>query len=88
MTGDSINDEILRIKHELAAMHDNDICRIAADARRRQTRVVTLPPRPFSPNKRLQWSGVKGRVQMASQLPPPPLNRSVRPGQCPTKGDS
>ncbi len=46
MTTDSINDEILRIKHELAALHGNDIRRIAADARSRQTDVVSLPPRP------------------------------------------
>jgi hypothetical protein len=47
MTTESINDEILRIKHELAAIHGNDIRRIAADARRHQLNVVTLPPRPY-----------------------------------------
>ena len=45
MITDSINDEILRIKHELAALHGNDVRRIAADARARQQNAVTLPPR-------------------------------------------
>jgi hypothetical protein len=45
MIADSINDEILRIKHELAAKYGNDVRRIAADARSRQQNAVSLPPR-------------------------------------------
>ena len=45
MITDSINDEILRIKHELAAKHGNDVRRIAADARARQQNVISLSPR-------------------------------------------
>jgi len=33
MTNDSINDEILRIKRELAAKFDNDLARIVPDTR-------------------------------------------------------
>jgi hypothetical protein len=47
MISDSINDEILRIKHELAAVHGNDVRRIAADARARQRNAISLPPRPI-----------------------------------------
>ncbi len=69
MTGDSINDEILRIKHELAAMHDNDVCRIAADARRRQTRVVTLPPRPFKSEQTVAVERRKGACADGESTP-------------------
>ena len=48
---DSINDEILRIKRELAAIHGNDVDRIAADARSRQGKVVSFPPRPYKPEQ-------------------------------------
>ena len=47
MISDYINDEILRIKHELAAVHENDVRRIAADARSRQRNAINLPPRPI-----------------------------------------
>ena len=47
MESDSINEEILRIKHELAARHGNDVARTVADARARQGNVVTRPPRPY-----------------------------------------
>ena len=47
MVSDSINDEILRIKRELASKHGNDVVRIVADARTRQGDVVTRPPRPY-----------------------------------------
>ena len=45
MSADSINDEILQIKRELAARFDNDLDRIIADARSRQRSVISLPPR-------------------------------------------
>jgi hypothetical protein len=45
MTGDSINDEILRIKRELAAQFDNDLERIITDTKSRERNSVTLPPR-------------------------------------------
>jgi hypothetical protein len=45
MSADSINDEILRIKRELAAKFDNDLDRIIADARSRERNVISLPPR-------------------------------------------
>ena len=51
MISDSINDEILRIKHELAAVHGNDVRRIAADARARQKNAITLPSRPILSEK-------------------------------------
>ena len=60
MISDCINDEILRIKHELAAMHDNDVRRIAADARSRQRNAINLPPRPI--------------VSEQSDAPKPPNN--------------
>ena len=44
---DTINDEILRIKRALAAVHGNDIARIGADARSRQTNVVSHQPRRY-----------------------------------------
>jgi hypothetical protein len=45
MSADSINDEILRIKRELAARFDNDLHRIIADARSRERNAISLPPR-------------------------------------------
>jgi hypothetical protein len=47
MGTDSINDEILRIKHELAATFDNDLSRIVADAQSRERNTISLPPRPW-----------------------------------------
>ena len=47
MLTDSINEEILRIKHELAAQHGNDVGRIVAQARSSQGHVVTRPPHPY-----------------------------------------
>ncbi len=41
MIADTINDEILRIKRQLSSVHENDIARIVADARSRQTNVVS-----------------------------------------------
>jgi hypothetical protein len=43
---DSINDEILRIKRELAGRFDNDLARIVADAKSREHNAISLPPRP------------------------------------------
>jgi hypothetical protein len=45
MSADSINDEILRIKRELAARFDNDLDRIIADTKSRERNVISLPPR-------------------------------------------
>ena len=45
MTTDSINDEILRIKRELAGRFDNDLDRIVADAKSRERNAINLPPR-------------------------------------------
>jgi hypothetical protein len=45
MSADSINDEILRIKRELAARFDNDVARIVADAKSRERDAISLPPR-------------------------------------------
>ena len=45
MSSDSINDEILRIKRELAAKFDNDLVRIVADAQSRECNAISLPPR-------------------------------------------
>ncbi len=62
MVIDSINDEILRIKRDLAARFDNDLDRIVADARSRERDTISLPPRryrseqsvaPESPNARV-----------------------------------
>ena len=47
MNNDSINDEILRIKRELAARFDNDLARIVADARSRERGTISLPPRRY-----------------------------------------
>jgi len=45
MPTDSINDEILRIKRQLAAEQGSDINRIVADAQSRQGKVVRRSPR-------------------------------------------
>lgn len=45
MTTDSVNDEILRIKHELAGRFGNDLDLIIADAKSRETNTVSFPPR-------------------------------------------
>ena len=47
MTNDSINDEILRIKRELASRFDNDLSRIVADTRTREKNAVSMPKRPW-----------------------------------------
>lgn len=47
MTNDSINDEILRIKRELASKFGNDLARIVADTRAREKDAVSLPSRPW-----------------------------------------
>ncbi len=45
MSADSINEEILRIKRELAARFDNDLARIVADTKSRERNAMSLPPR-------------------------------------------
>ena len=45
MGTDSINDEILRIKRELAGKFDNDLGRIVADAQSREQNTISFPPR-------------------------------------------
>lgn len=47
MTNDSINDEILRIKRELASKFDNDLARIVADTRLRERDAISMPRRPW-----------------------------------------
>ncbi len=47
MPSDAINDEILRIKRMLADEQGNDLDRIVADIRARQSNVVRLPARPY-----------------------------------------
>ncbi len=47
MTADSINDDILRIKRELAARFDNDLDRIVDDAKSRECNAISLPPRQW-----------------------------------------
>ena len=44
---DMINDEILRIKRELAAKFDNDLNKIVADARSREINAISMPRRPW-----------------------------------------
>ncbi|XZE18290.1 hypothetical protein SH449x_003578 [Pirellulaceae bacterium SH449] len=51
MTNDTINDEILRIKRELASKFDNDLARIVEDIRSRETNTVSLPRRPWKPEQ-------------------------------------
>jgi hypothetical protein len=46
MNHDSINEEILRIKRELASKFDNDLARIVADTRSRERNSISMPPRP------------------------------------------
>jgi hypothetical protein len=45
MTSDSINDEILRIKRELAGRFGNDLDLIIADAKSRERNTISFPPR-------------------------------------------
>jgi hypothetical protein len=45
MTTDSINDEFLRIKRELARRFGNDLDLIIADAKSRERNTVSFPPR-------------------------------------------
>ena len=47
MMNDPINDEILRIKRELANQFGNDLDRIVADIKSRERNTVTLEPRGF-----------------------------------------
>jgi hypothetical protein len=61
MGTDSINDEILRIKHELAAKFDNDLSRIVADAQSRERNTISLPPRPWKSEPAVA-RGVAGRA--------------------------
>ncbi len=49
MTTDPINDEILRIKRELAAQFGNDLEKIVADIKSRERNTITLPARIYDP---------------------------------------
>jgi len=51
MTSDSINDEILRIKRELAGRLGNDLDRIIADAKSRERNAINFPPRRCQPEQ-------------------------------------
>lgn len=48
MKTDSINDEILRIKRELAGRFGNDLDLIIADAKSRERNTVSFPPRRWT----------------------------------------
>ncbi len=48
MNHDSINEEILRIKRELASKFDNDLASIVADTRSRERDAISMPPRPWN----------------------------------------
>ena len=48
MMNDPINDEILRIKRELASQFGNDLDRIVADMKSSERNTVTLEPRVFA----------------------------------------
>jgi len=63
MTKDSINEEILRIKRELASKFDNDLARIVADTRSRERGAVSLPSRPW---KSEQSDGPKPQAEVFS----------------------
>ena len=52
MTTDSINDEILRIKRELAGRFGNDLDLIIADAKSRERNTVSFPPRRWKSEQR------------------------------------
>jgi len=80
MLSDSVNVEILRIKRQLAATQENDIDRIVADARSRQTNVVSQSPRQYNAEQTGQFDpqsvGVHGQAcsspavsHFASKLP-------------------
>ncbi len=47
MTNDSINDEVLRIKRELASKFDNELARIVADTRSREKNAISMPKRSW-----------------------------------------
>jgi hypothetical protein len=51
MTYDSINDEILRIKRELASKFDNDLARIVADTRSQEKDAISMPKRSWRPEQ-------------------------------------
>ena len=48
MTTNPINDEILRIKRELAARFDNDLEKIVVDIKSRERNTITLPARIYA----------------------------------------
>lgn len=48
MTTDSINDEILRIKRELAGRFGNELDLIIADAKSVERNTVSFPPRRWN----------------------------------------
>ncbi len=50
MSTDSINDDILRIKRELATACGDDVHQIAREARLRQGKVIALPARHYNPD--------------------------------------
>lgn len=62
MTTDAINDEILRIKRELASRFDNDLDRIIEDLRTRERNTFTRPPQGCMPGA---CDGPQPRTQSA-----------------------
>ena len=72
MTTDSINQEILDIKHQLAGRFDNDLARIVADAQSRERDVIKLPARP--------WKSEQG------DAPEPPISPLLDGSSTPAAG--
>ncbi len=71
MSADSINDEILRIKRELAARFDNDLARIVADAKSRECNAISLPPRRWKSELSDATEGGVASGMMAGSLTRP-----------------
>ena len=72
MAIDSINDEILRIKRELAARFDNDLDRIVADARSRECDAISLPPRRYKFEQNDAREPLAQSVSNGASTPPAP----------------
>jgi hypothetical protein len=76
MNHDTINEEILRIKRELASKFDNDLARVVADTRSRERNTVFMLPRPWKSepsdapkppnNAGSQWCVLSGDWVMAT----------------------
>lgn len=69
MTTDSINDEILQIKRELAARFGNDLDRIIADTKSRERNTITLPPRKIESESAIKTKLPSKPVAEGASLP-------------------